>query len=135
MLLGACLAGIAIENSMLGATHALANPLTERFGTPHGVAIALLLPHVVRWNAETAGDLYGELTAASHRPGAEDRPLADGLGDLAATAGLPQHLEAAGVPRGELPALARASLEQWTGRFNPRPLTEEAALALYEAAY
>ena len=53
MLLGSHEAGIAIEQSMLGATHACANPLTARYGTTHGVAIAVMLPHVVRWNAES----------------------------------------------------------------------------------
>src|SRR5213079_580219 len=51
MLVGAHLAGAAIEQSMLGATHACANPLTARYGTTHGVGIALLLRHVVRWNS------------------------------------------------------------------------------------
>ena len=61
MLLGAHYAGMAIEQSMLGATHACANPLTARYGTPHGVAIAVMLPHVVRWNAAVVGDRYREL--------------------------------------------------------------------------
>src|SRR5205807_4727153 len=51
MLLGAHLAGCAIENSMLGAAHALANPLTTQFGVVHGFAVGLMLPHVVRFNA------------------------------------------------------------------------------------
>ena len=51
MQMGAFYAGMAIELSMLGATHACANPLTARYGTTHGDAIAILLPHVVRWNA------------------------------------------------------------------------------------
>ena len=63
MLLGAHEAGIAIEQSMLGATHACANPLTARYGTTHGIAIAVMLPHVVRWNAEVVGDRYAELLA------------------------------------------------------------------------
>ncbi len=50
MQLGACFAGLAIENSMLGATHALANPLTTRYGIVHGQAIGLMLPHVIRFN-------------------------------------------------------------------------------------
>src|SRR6266545_4657890 len=58
MLLGSCFAGVAIENSMLGATHALANPLTERYGTTHGIAIAILLCPVVRWNSSVVCDLY-----------------------------------------------------------------------------
>src|SRR3989454_832519 len=60
MLLGAHYAGVAIEHSMLGAAHACANPLTARYGTPHGVSIASLLPHVVRWNAT---DRYADLAA------------------------------------------------------------------------
>ena len=46
---------------MLGAAHACANPLTARYGTTHGIAIAVMLPHVVRWNAEHVGDRYGDL--------------------------------------------------------------------------
>ncbi len=61
MLLGAYYAGAAIEQSMLGATHACANPLTARYGTPHGVAIAVMLPRVVRWNAAVVGERYREL--------------------------------------------------------------------------
>src|ERR1044072_8775205 len=58
MQLGAFYAGLAIENSMLGATHACANPLTARYGTAHGAAIAMLLPTVVRWNETVAADQY-----------------------------------------------------------------------------
>jgi alcohol dehydrogenase len=67
MLVGAHQAGIAIEQSMLGGTHACANPLTAHHGTPHGVAIAVMLPHVVRWNAGHVGDRYAELLRASGR--------------------------------------------------------------------
>src|SRR5262245_61277928 len=65
MLLGAHEAGIAIELSMLGATHACANPLTSRYGTTHAVAISVMLPHVVEWNAETCGERYEELLRLS----------------------------------------------------------------------
>ena len=65
---GAFYAGTAIELSMLGATHACANPLTARYGTTHGNAIAILLPHVVRWNAEAAESLYAELLRVSTAP-------------------------------------------------------------------
>jgi alcohol dehydrogenase len=58
MLLGAHLAGAAIENAMLGAAHACANPLTAHFGIAHGVAVALMLPAVVQFNGETAGTRY-----------------------------------------------------------------------------
>src|SRR5262249_23496775 len=55
MQLGAHLAGLAIENSMLGACHACANPLTAHYGVTHGIAIGILLPHVVRFNAAEVG--------------------------------------------------------------------------------
>src|SRR5436309_8811866 len=61
MQLGAYYAGVAIENSMLGATHACANPLTAHYGTTHGVAIATLLAPVVRWNGAVIGSRYAEL--------------------------------------------------------------------------
>ena len=63
MLLGAHLAGGAIENSMLGATHALANPLSAHFNLTHGIAIGVMLPHVIRYNSEVVGPLYGEFAA------------------------------------------------------------------------
>jgi len=137
MLLGAHQAGVAIEHSMLGATHACANPLTAHHGTAHGVAIALLLPHVVRWNASLVSDRYGELLRASGRdPGdAPGEALAARLERLAHAGGLPATLREIGIPRSGLPALASEAAAQWTGTFNPRPFDAAAALALYERAY
>jgi alcohol dehydrogenase len=125
MLLGSHFAGMAIEASMLGATHACANPLTARYGTEHGVAIAIMLPHVVRWNAGVIGDRYAELAPS----------LADRLDRLARIGGLPGTLAEAGVARADLPALAADAATQWTGTFNPRPFDAAAALSLYEQAY
>jgi alcohol dehydrogenase len=133
MLLGACLAGVAIENSMLGATHALANPLTDRYGTNHGMAIAILLHHVVRWNSAEVGDSYRELMSVSDD--AAGVSLEVHLLYLLERSGLPQRLGEIGVKKEDLPALARRAMEQWTGTFNPRPLHESEALALYQAAY
>ena len=65
MLLGAHLAGAAIEQSMLGAAHACANPLTARFPIPHGIAVALMLPHVIRFNAGHVGRQYDDLRLAA----------------------------------------------------------------------
>jgi alcohol dehydrogenase len=136
MLLGAHYAGIAIEASMLGATHACANPLTARYGAAHGVAIGLLLPHVVRWNAPAAGPRYAELLARGGRAAAGDGApaLAERLEELAVSAGLPRGLRSLGVEAGDIDALAADAAEQWTGRFNPRPFDAAAAAALYRAA-
>ena len=121
MQLGAHLAGLAIENSMLGATHACANPLTAHYGTAHGVAIASLLSHVVQWNSSVVGDRYRELHP--------DLPRF--LQDLAEAGGLDTRID---VTESELPALAADAAQQWTGRFNPRTFDAAAALDIYRSA-
>ena len=137
MQLGAYWAGLAIENSMLGAAHACANPLTANYGTEHGVAIGLMLPHVVRWNGATVGDRYRELLERSSI-GGDDRPegsLARKLEHFIQIGGLPRDLKAAGVPERDLPRLAEEAASQWTGQFNPREFGEADALELYKCAY
>jgi alcohol dehydrogenase len=138
MLLGAHLAGAAIENSMLGATHALANPLSAHFDVTHGLAISVMLPHVVRFNAEWVGGLYGEL-AADARLCDHDDPqagalLAAHLAALAARAGLPVRLADCGIERLAIPRMAAEAAQQWTGQFNPRPVDEQSLRQLYEGA-
>jgi alcohol dehydrogenase len=144
MQLGACYAGIAIENSMLGATHACANLLTARYGTVHGVALAMLLPTVVRWNANVVAERYASLLRlASQQPvkqdGAEDfeavEALAQRLEQLAAAAGLKTNLSSSSIPHGDLRSLADEAAAQWTGRFNPRPFDENGAFEVYQAAW
>lgn len=137
MQLGAYYAGAAIEASMLGATHACANPLTTRYATAHGIAIALMLPHVVRFNAPAAGDRYAELLrGAGHATnGDAAQALASRLEALARTGGLPARLREAGVIEGDFAALAADAATQWTGRFNPRRFDADVALQLYRAAY
>lgn len=138
MLLGAHLAGAAIENSMLGAAHALANPLSAHFGLTHGVAIAVMLPHVVRYNSAVVAPLYGELAADAQLCTAGDPSagelLAAHLASLAAQAALPGRLGDCGVERHAIPQMAAEAAQQWTGKFNPRALNEEALGRLYEGA-
>ena len=134
MLLGAYLAGCAVEHSMLGAAHACANPLTSRYGISHGVAVLMTLPHVVRFNQPAAGSLYEDLMShsGSSRGAAS---LADRIIALRKGAGIPTRLEACGVPRTALPELAREAAGQWTAGFNPRPVNEDDLLNFYETAY
>jgi len=138
MQMGAFLAGTAIENSMLGATHACANPLTAHYGITHGVAIGVLLPHVLRFNAGEVGALYGELIEhaglLNGEPGLPGEVLAQRVIDCLKAAGLPLTLSECGVSAGILPLLAEEANQQWTARFNPRPVSEADLLALYEAA-
>ena len=134
MLLGAHMAGAAIENSMLGAAHACANPLTARYGTEHGAALAMLLPWVVRWNAPAAGARYADLVGVSS-PGDAAEALARRVESLAEAGGLRRRLSESGVVRDDLPALAEDAAGQWTGRFNPRGLDAAGALEVYGWAY
>lgn len=136
-LLGAHLAGAAIEQSMLGATHACANPLTAVHGCVHGEAIAVLLPHVVRFNGEVASEDYSTLNEIAGRA-----PSDDPAGSLAAlldrsiqSLGLRSSLRELGVARGDLTPLAEAAALEWTARFNPRPVSQAELLEIYESAY
>jgi alcohol dehydrogenase len=139
MQLGAFYAGVAIENSMLGATHACANPLTARYGTAHGAAIAMLLPSVVRWNERAVGDRYATLlnlssvSATSSNPNATEA-LATRLEALAAAGSLNTDLSRI-VEKSDLPELAAEAAEQWTGTFNPRPFNKDGAMEVYSCAY
>ena len=139
MLLGSHLAGAAIENSMLGATHALANPLTAHFEVTHGLAIGVMLPHVVRYNSPMVGPLYGRLAADLGICGADDPEAGDRVANLVReftkSARLPTTLTACGVDRNLLPKLAEEAAQQWTGTFNPRPVDAASLLHLYEVAF
>ncbi len=139
MQLGAFLAGAAIENSMLGACHACANPLTAHYGVTHGVAIGVLLPHVVRFNATAVGSLYGELTEQADLGDGDGavaaEALAERLDELLRSAELPTRLRDCGVSDTILPLLAEEANQQWTARFNPRPVVEADLLKLYRAAF
>ncbi|MGH8597142.1 MAG: iron-containing alcohol dehydrogenase [Gammaproteobacteria bacterium] len=137
MLLGAFYAGLAIENSMLGATHACANPLTKNYGTTHGVAIAVMLPHVVRWNAPVVDDSYGDLVRIANLPDGNGsaEALARRLAKLARAGTLPDSLSALEIPKSDLPMLAEEAAGQWTGTFNPRDWNIAGAMEVYECAY
>jgi alcohol dehydrogenase len=126
MLLGAHWAGAAIENSMLGAAHACANPLTARYNITHGVAVALMLPGVIRFNSQAVNGLYQDLYPS---------PLHERVSELKAVAGLPERLRDFEIPPEDLPQLAEEAAEQWTGTFNPRQVSMVELLELYEESY
>jgi alcohol dehydrogenase len=129
MLVGAHLAGCAIENSMLGAAHALANPLTGHFEVPHGFAVGMMLPHVVRYNADAPGGHYADAL------GIEGPALASRLEQLLDAGRIRRRLSDHDIPETSLPMLAAEAAKQWTATFNPRPVSEADLLALYRAAY
>ena len=137
--LGAAWAGLAIENAMLGAAHALANPLTATHSVVHGQAVGLMLPHVVRFNAAASEYRYAELAAdlddvgmATGRPAAER--IADWVAGLLDRGRLAGSLAELGIITPDIPALAAAAATQWTAGFNPRTVSVDDLACLYEAA-
>ena len=135
--LGAAWAGLAIENAMLGAAHALANPLTAAHHVVHGQAVGLMLPHVVTFNADACGTAYAELLhdiGIDAAPQTSAEQLAEWLSRLLAASGLKTTLSDLGIASPDLPSLAAAAATQWTGGFNPRPVNVDDFARLYEAA-
>lgn len=135
MLLGSMLAGQAFANSPVAAVHALAYPLGGRFKVPHGLSNAVLLPHVLAFNAEDAGArrLYGELAPLVGARGADG--LIERLAELAAACGLAPGMRALGVSEAHLEGMASDAMRQTRLLVNnPRPVTEADARAIYEAA-
>lgn len=142
MQLGAHLAGAAIENSMLGATHALANPLSAHFDLVHGVAIGILLPYVVQFNARSpeVREQYCQLARLAGLAADNDELLIQRLTDslfafVGRDAGQPTSLDGCGVNEMLLPQLAAEATQQWTAQFNPRPVDQQMLLEIYRCAF
>jgi alcohol dehydrogenase len=142
MLLGAALAGMAIENSMLGAAHSAANPLTAHFGIVHGEAVGMMLPHVIRFNADDPAIAlaYAELASAPElacvTDGSEQAvgALVAKIEMLLESAQFPKRLRDRGVTVAFIPQLASEAAQQWTANFNPRSITAADFEGLFHAA-
>ena len=142
MLLAAAYAGIAIEHSMLGAAHAMANPLTADFDIAHGQAVGMMLPHVVQFNAdcdETSLE-YAKLAkecgiAPPDATTVEAREiLLTMIRDMLQQADMPTSLRDCGVPGDAIDSLVEGANRQWTAQFNPRAVSEQDFRAMYRAA-
>jgi alcohol dehydrogenase len=137
LLLGATWAGLAIEHSMLGAAHALANPLSVSLGLAHGLAVGLTLAAVVRFNARDprAHARYAELGAAAGLDGAAPDELWRAfLERVFGLAGLSPRLSEHGMRAEHLDELAEGAHRQWTAQFNPRTVGPGEFRALLQAS-
>lgn len=140
-LLGAALGGKAIENSMLGAAHAAANPLTARFGVVHGQAVGLMLPAVIRYNAclPAARETYQELAVQAglsehaRDPEASTETLIEFLEEHRTRVGLVGSLTALGLRSVDIEMLSDEAARQWTAGFNPRPIAAADFVGLYQS--
>lgn len=142
MLLGAMLAGQAFANSPVAAVHALAYPIGGIFHVPHGLSNALVLPHVMRFNASACADAYATL-APDAFPDLASVPEAQRVDEfinrleaLSADIGLEQTLREVGIGETDLPIMAANAMKQTRLLVNnPREVSEADALAIYQAAY
>ena len=142
MLLGSMLAGQAFANSPVAAVHALAYPIGGTFHVPHGLSNALVLPHVLRFNAVTASSVYAEIAAdafpelAGVEAAARCEAFIDALEALARRLSMPVRLREVGIPETALQKLATDAMKQQRLLVNnPTPLAEDDALAIYRAAW
>ncbi|SMH27636.1 iron-containing alcohol dehydrogenase [Mesorhizobium australicum] len=143
MLLGSMLAGQAFANSPVAAVHALAYPIGGTFHIPHGLSNALVLPHVLRFNAPDAAHLYAEIAADAfpHLVGEESTQgrcaaFIEELAALSRGVGLQPRLRDVGIPEEALAKMAADAMKQQRLLVNnPRPVTEADAFAIYRAAW
>ncbi|CAB3646370.1 Long-chain-alcohol dehydrogenase 1 [Paraburkholderia phenoliruptrix] len=141
MLLGATFAGQAFANSPVAAVHALAYPIGGIYHVPHGLSNALVLPHVLRFNAESAAHLYAELAdvvvpGVSGSAPRKTNALIERLEQMIAATGIPAQLRDVGIAREGLEQMASdAMLQTRLLVNNPRPVSEDDALAIYTAAF
>ena len=142
MLLGSMLAGQAFANSPVAAVHALAYPIGGHYKVPHGLSNALVLPHVLRFNAQVAPEAYAELLPhvfpdlPAMNVADAAMKFAQSMADLSQACGLEQGLREMGIAREALPELARDAMNQTRLLVNnPRSVDEAAAMQIYEAAW
>lgn len=142
MLLGSMLAGQAFANSPVAAVHALAYPIGGTFHVPHGLSNALVLPHVLRFNAPEAAHLYAEIATDAFpqlaEVGSQVRCSAfiDELSALASRLEMQTQLRQVGIGEADLPKLAADAMKQQRLLVNnPRAVSEADALAIYKAAF
>ena len=142
MQIAAAMAGIAFTNAMVGLVHAMAHSLGARFGVPHGLANAILLPHVMRYNMEACTDRYALVAEAMGVVAPEvsvdkaaERAV-NAIEDLLREIGLTERLRDVDVPEEGLKDCAELSLSDGSIVYNPKPVFDaEEVLKVYRAAW
>ena len=143
MLQAASFAGMAIENSMIGAAHAAANPLFAHYNVVHGEGVGLMLPAVIRFNGkdEEAARIYKELCLMVGLSAPRDSPetaveaLAGKIEDFLEIAKLPTRLSEYDIPEEEIENLAEEASRQWTAKYNPRKVDKDDFVFLYRTVH
>ena len=146
LALGSLYGGLCLGPVNTAAVHALSYPLGGEFHIPHGLSNAILLPSVMKFNAETCPKRYAEVAAAllSSTSGSSgdtnDIRLAqhgvDFIYRLAEAVGIPKKLTDLGIPQSAVDGMAKAAMEvQRLLKNNPREVTEQDAKDIYNSLY
>lgn len=141
MALGQYVTGMAFSNVGLGLVHGMAHPLSAFYGTAHGIANAVLLPYVMEFNVEAAGEKYAAIASAMgvdiEGMSPEEAALAavEAVKQLAEDIGIPKTLREIGVEQEDLEALSEAAMADVCTGGNPRPCTGESVLEVFRNAY
>lgn len=141
MALGQYVAGMGFSNVGLGIVHSMAHSLGAYFDTPHGLANALLLPHVLRWNGKVCPDRFRNmgrefgLDMDNLKDEEAVEKVCDAVDKLARSVGIPKTLKEIGIPYDALETLATQAINDVCTPGNPREVTKEDILALYKEAY
>ncbi len=131
-------AGMAFSNVGLGVDHGMAHPMSALHDVPHGVACAILLPTVMRFNAPAALDKYVDIAKAIgvYKDGMTKEQAADaacnGIADLSRRVGIPEHLSELGITEKDIDALADQAIADVCTPGNPRDVTRDDIVALYK---
>ena len=131
------IAGMAFSNVGLGVDHGMAHPMSALHDVPHGVACAILLPTVMRYNMPACVDKYVEIAKACgvYKPEMTNQEAAEAactaIEDLSKLVGIPQHLSELGITEADIPALAEQAITDVCTPGNPREVTKEDIIALY----
>jgi alcohol dehydrogenase class IV len=134
-------AGMAFTNALLGATHAIAHQIGGALDLPHGLLNAILLPHVMRFNAETHAHRYVDvagalgIATAGLEPNAAAERAIEHIEQLSRALGIPTGLRQIGVDSSDFDKFARNALRDAYIATNPRPVTEDDVRRLCIAAY
>lgn len=132
------IAGMAFSNVGLGVDHGMAHPMSALHDIPHGVACAMLLPVVMRFNAPAAREKYAEIAKACgvYRNGMTTDEAVEAackaIEDLSRRVGIPQHLTEIGIHEEDIPALAEQAIVDVCTPGNPREVTKDDIIALYK---
>lgn len=131
MMMAASMGAVAFQKG-LGVCHSLAHPLSSIAGLHHGLANAIMLPYVLKFNQSVVAERFAEVAAALK--GDHTRDAADIISEMNSRLGIPEKLSEVGVQREQIPALTEQAFDDACHLLNPRPVTREDLRALYEAA-